>query len=396
MSTINDPKNSLMHVAIVIPSLHGGGAEFAARQWITELRAQGHSITVYVYDRKQPNINLPPGTAIHRLSPRGGLFRLPLMLVWLRYCIRRDHPNVVLSLMTLSNIVSLLALKVCPCSAVPLMVSERNVQSLQAANIRRRDRLMVRLARYLYRRASGALAISHPVAVELVSAFRVPASRVFVVPNPVVPSSSQTGVIGPHIPKHVHPKHVHLVLVGRQARQKRPHLFLAVLQELAQHGITVRGTVIGDGPLRESTEIESSRLGLNVSFLGWKEPWWEAVSGVDCLVLTANAEGFANVLVEAAAAGIPSVASSRALGVADAIVPGITGEFAIDDSPQAYADAVLRAISLVIGSTVHIDGWLNHFSTTRSTATLLAALSSVAEQTSLQAHTVDGHASLGT
>lgn len=143
----------------------------------------------------------------------------------------------------------------------------------------------------------------------------------------------------------------------------------------------MRGTVIGDGPLRESTELESSQLGLNVSFLGWKEPWWEAVSDVDCLVLTANDEGLANVLVEAAAAGIPSVASSRALGVADAIVPGITGELAMGDSPHAYADAVLSAAPLVLTSTIHIGAWLNRFSTTGSTATLLAALRAVTEPT---------------
>jgi glycosyltransferase involved in cell wall biosynthesis len=191
-----------------------------------------------------------------------------------------------------------------------------------------------------------------------------------------MPPSTQTDAEAPHTPEHLH-----LVFVGRQVSQKRPHLFLDVLRELAQRGVTVRGTVIGEGPLRESTEVESSRLGLSVSFLGWKEPWWEAVADVDCHVLTADVEGFANVLVEAAAAGIPSVASSRALGVADAILPGITGELAMNASPQAYADAVLSAAPLVLTSTIHLGPWLDRFSTTRSTATLLAALRAVTEPT---------------
>jgi glycosyltransferase involved in cell wall biosynthesis len=256
------------------------------------------------------------------------------------------------------------------------MVSEHNVPSLQAANVQRRDRLTVWVARRLYRRATGVLAVSHPVAGELVSAFRVPARNLFVVPNPIVPSPAEA-----RVPAGRTPTHLHLVFVGRQVRQKRPHLFLDVLHELAQRGVAVRGTVIGDGPLFRSTEQKASRLGLDVSFLGWKEPWWEAVSDVDCLVLTANAEGLANVLVEAAAAGISSVASSRALGVADAIVPGITGEFAMGDSPQAYADAVLAAPALGATSTVRIDAWLNRFSTTASTATLFTALRAVAEPT---------------
>lgn len=361
------------HIAIVIPGLHGGGAEFAARQWITELRGQGRLVTVYVHGRQQPDVELPPGTVVHSFpSRRGGLringpLRLVLMPLWLRRGIHRDQPDAVLSLMTFSNIIALLALKVSAHQSVPVMVSERNVQALQIANVRRRDRLTIWLARRLYGRADGALAISHPVAGELVSAFRVPAKRVFVVPNPVVPSPLAT----PALPA---PDHLHLVLVARQAKQKRPHLFLAVLRELALRGISVRGTVIGDGPLRESTELESSRLGLDVAFLGWREPWWDAVSDVDCLVLTANAEGFANVLVEAAAAGIPSVASSRALGVADAIVPGVTGQFATADSPQAYANAVLDAAPLCRAPAINIQSWLQHFSMASSTATLLTAL----------------------
>ena len=45
-------------------------------------------------------------------------------------------------------------------------------------------------------------------------------------------------------------------------------------------------------------------------------------------------------------AGCPAVAVSTALGVADAIIPGITGELALDDDPESIADAVERAASL--------------------------------------------------
>jgi glycosyltransferase involved in cell wall biosynthesis len=173
------------------------------------------------------------------------------------------------------------------------------------------------------------------------------------------------------------PNDLHLVHVGRHVAQKRPHLFLEVIQELVGRGVAVRGSVIGDGPMRESTELKSAELGLDVSFLGWREPWWEAVSNVDCLVLTANVEGLGNVLIEAAATGIPSVASSRALGVADAIVPGITGELALTDDPQAYADSVLRAAALDLDSPSNVGAWLERFSWARSTDILLDALRAI-------------------
>jgi glycosyltransferase involved in cell wall biosynthesis len=372
MTTHDATRSDKMHIAIVTPNLHGGGAEAIAREWITELRADGHPITVYAYDREQPSVDLPPGVTIHRLSHRGGPFRPALMPRWLRDRVRRDDPDVVLSLMTFSNVISLLALKAGSRSAVPLMVSEHIVQTPHVANVGRRDRLTDWVAHRMYRRASGAVAVSHAVAAELVSAFRIPGKNVFVVPNPVVRSRSPAAEPAEEVPKDLH-----LVHVGRHVAQKRPHLFLDVVHELVGRGVAVRGSVIGDGPMRESTELKSAELGLDVSFLGWREPWWEAVSNVDCFVLTANVEGLANVLIEAAAAGIPSVASSRALGVGDAIVPGITGDLALTDDPQAYADAVLRAAHLQLNSPVDLRAWLDRFSPARSTSILLDALSAI-------------------
>jgi glycosyltransferase involved in cell wall biosynthesis len=199
-----------------------------------------------------------------------------------------------------------------------------------------------------------------------------------VVQNPIFDSSPESkNRACPAIPERLH-----VAIVGRLVEQKRPHLFLAVLSELAQHGISVRGTVIGDGPLRVATEHQASQLGLDVSFVGWQEPWWEAASDIDCVVATARVEGLNLVLVEAAARGIASVASSRALGVADALIPGVTGELAMTDRPADYAASVIRATSRPMPSDHTLSAWLEHFSTRRSTSALLAAVSAVQADTS--------------
>jgi glycosyltransferase involved in cell wall biosynthesis len=75
-------------------------------------------------------------------------------------------------------------------------------------------------------------------------------------------------------------------------------------------------------------------------------------------------EGFGNVLVEAAYARIPSVAWSCALGVADAIVPGVTGELAISADPIDLADAVSSAVRI----EGRIGDWYTRFSREESTA----------------------------
>jgi glycosyltransferase involved in cell wall biosynthesis len=237
---------------------------------------------------------------------------------------------------------------------------------------------MLWLARRLYGRAAGALAISHAVGVELASNFRVSVDRIFVVPNPVTRSTGRDD----EPPQEVTRDSLHVAYVGRQAPEKRLSVFLAVLSDLARRGIDVRGTIIGDGPMRRTTEQECMCLGLDVSFEGWKEPWWDAAADIDCIVLTSRVEGFGNVLVEAAAAGIPCVASSRAFGVADAIVPGVTGELAMTDSPSDYAAAVLRATSRTPGSSHILRRWLDFFSVEHSTTCLVAALDVTIDQRS--------------
>ena len=91
------------------------------------------------------------------------------------------------------------------------------------------------------------------------------------------------------------------------------------------------------------------------------------------VLLPSTCEGFGNVLVEAAAAGIPSVAMSAALGVADALVPGVTGELVHLDSPDMIADAVQRAARY----RVDAPRWLERFSVDNSTDVLAAVFDRV-------------------
>lgn len=366
----DDTSAKQLHVALFLPYLHGGGAEFVARQWIGELDRLGHRVTAYLYHPEQPDVALPKSVAVHRLPKPASQLRHLLLPMWLHHGIDRDKPDVVLSMLTYSNVVALLVRLASRRVRTPLVISERNMPSLENADVGVRDRVTCWLARRLYRHADGVVAISHPVGGDLVSGFRVPAERLYVVPNPV-----HSGEKPISRARRGERSGLHLVFVGRFVPQKRPHLFLDVLEAAAASKQNVRGTMIGDGPLREEVEHRAIDTGLNVSFPGWCEPWWEAVPDADCLVLTARFEGLANVLVEAAEADIPAVASSRALGVADALVPGITGELAMTDAAADYASAALRAAGMNRDVDTHVlTRWLDHFSVGRSTANLLLAL----------------------
>jgi glycosyltransferase involved in cell wall biosynthesis len=75
-------------------------------------------------------------------------------------------------------------------------------------------------------------------------------------------------------------------------------------------------------------------------FVGDTAPWYRAM---DMLVLPTWREGFPNVVLEAAASGIP-VVTTEATGARDSVVPEVTG-FLI---PPGYPDAIYEAVMKLI------------------------------------------------
>jgi glycosyltransferase involved in cell wall biosynthesis len=118
-------------------------------------------------------------------------------------------------------------------------------------------------------------------------------------------------------------------------------------------------SAFGDGPLLPAVTERAASRGVELRAHGWVEDWFDHCGADAVFVLPSSREGFGNVLVEAAAVGVPSVAVSAALGVADAVVPGLTGELARSSAPADFADAVERARGLDLSG---IDGWLQRFS----------------------------------
>jgi len=243
-----------------------------------------------------------------------------------------------------------------------LILTEHSVPDLMWQHEGAGGRVKRLLAKGLYRRADAVVAVSHAVATDLRVAQAVPAERLFVLPNAVreVIDAIDSTVVGP--PGRAAPPSVELrvVYVGRLAPEKRPDRFLETMRELRNRGFSWRGLIIGNGPMLATLHETVQREGLPVDFTGWVHPWQQLVRVGDCLLLTSDVEGLGNVLVEAAAVGVPCVAPSSALGVADAVIPGVTGVLARSPRAADLADAVVEAAVLQWESAT-VAPWLRNF-----------------------------------
>lgn len=138
-----------------------------------------------------------------------------------------------------------------------------------------------------------------------------------------------------------------LAFVGHDYRRKGLDLALAALAQLPGAHLAVLGRDRRAARYRRLAR----RLGVaeRVLFLG-PQPAERLLPAADCLVFPSRFDAFGNAVLEAMAAGLPVVVSSRA-GAAEAVVEGETGAVVRDAEDAAalaaairpYLDASLRA-----------------------------------------------------
>lgn len=139
-----------------------------------------------------------------------------------------------------------------------------------------------------------------------------------------------------------------VITVGRLTEEKRVDRFLRVLYALrARVCRPVKGTIVGDGPLRESLEAQATALGLSDGHLEFLGPRSEVASlyrEADVFVLTSDWEGTPNVVLEAMASALP-VVSTAVGGVPEVIRDGVTGMLAEPSDEEALSEKVARVLT---------------------------------------------------
>jgi len=126
--------------------------------------------------------------------------------------------------------------------------------------------------------------------------------------------------------------------VARLVRQKALHLLVEAAPAVLARHPDARFVVVGDGPLRG--ELERLAVGLPFEFTGERDDVPDLLAAFDVFALPSDFEGLCYAVIEAQAAGVPTVATPVG-GIPENVVPGETGVLVPRGDAAALAEAIL-------------------------------------------------------
>lgn len=186
--------------------------------------------------------------------------------------------------------------------------------------------------RWLLRRVDRILAVSRRTREQLVGIEPGLERRIEVVPTGV-----PTELFS--IPRRGHDGPLRVLMVGSLSPEKDP---LAAVEAVAMSDRAVL-RLVGDGPLMAevSAAVERHRVGDRVELVGSVGDVSPHLEWADVLVLTSQTEGLPGAILEAGAAGVPTVAFDVG-GVGDAVVHGETGLLIPHGDVSGLAGALVK------------------------------------------------------
>ncbi|HEY3443683.1 MAG TPA: glycosyltransferase [Paludibaculum sp.] len=327
-------------VMLLTTSLARGGAETQVVLLAVALRERGwpvHVVSLVEQNAFQAEL-AAAGVEVHSLGMEPGrpdlrgAARLAVLL-------RRARPAVLHCHMFHANLMGRLARLAFPIPRVISTLHSMAESGRSSADTQWRDRLYG-MTNSL---ADCTVAVCEAVAERHAEAGAVQRSRLRVIPNGV-----DTRKFRPDEDRRAASEFVWLA-AGRLMWKKDYPTMLHAAAMLP--GCTL--WIAGAGPLEEELRALAAQLGVMASFLGAREDLPALMNAADGLVLSSVVEGLPMVLLEAAASGLPCVAT--AAGGAGEVLTGAQAEFLVPcGDAAALAGAMARLAALPAGARLKL------------------------------------------
>jgi L-malate glycosyltransferase len=122
--------------------------------------------------------------------------------------------------------------------------------------------------------------------------------------------------------------------------------FIDTIGKLVSSGASVKGMIIGKGELERELKayVEKINLSQHIIFTGFRQNIKQLLPCLDVFLITSNEEGLGTSVLDAFASGVPVVAT-KAGGIPEMVIDGVTGVLANIKDSQTLSEGVNRVIS---------------------------------------------------
>jgi glycosyltransferase involved in cell wall biosynthesis len=319
---------------MVLPGLAAGGSERVVSTIANSWAERGWRVTILTMEAPDAPSYYPydPRVSIVRLGlPPGQKGRLQAMsatvrrIARLRRALRKAAPDLVISFLTRTNVLTLLAARG---MGVPVIVSERNNPEVQTVGP-----IWGWLRARLYPRSFGLVTMTAGVMDFFTRRMSI---RGWVIPNPAnLPEGWENRRSGGE-----------LAAVGRLVPQKGFDLLLPAFSQIAPRFPEWTLVIWGEGEERAALERQRDSLGLagRVRMPGVTPQPGGWIETADAFVLSSRFEGWGIVLLEAMAAGLPVVSFDCQWGPREMIDDGVDGLLVAREDVGALAAALEKLL----------------------------------------------------
>ncbi len=336
-------------VMFVVPTLSGGGAERVVLYLLKFIDRKKYIPELVVFEKKGEFFqDLPTDVRVHSLKKRiSRLFGLQwLVSLELARLFKKERPDIVISFMWYTNFVTLIA-GFCSYSYKPnIIVSERYSisKSLEGRLV---EWMRKKVIKFLYPKAKRIIANSRGLQEELINFCHLPEEKIITIYNPADIDYIRT-LSAVDVEEDIFSEETPIVLaIGRLTSQKGFDYLIKAIHIVNLEGLKTYLVLLGQGKEEKKLKKLVSQLQIEdrVFLLGFQSNPYKYLARATVFVLSSLYEGFPNVLLEAMALGVPSVATRCPTGPDELITDGVDGLLVPPADAEALAEAIKRLLS---------------------------------------------------
>lgn len=349
-------------VLLMLPSLHGGGAERVAvniAKWadparfdvqVGLLRRDGSYL-----EELDPKIVHSPGKGEaymnfdvdNRKAYQPARIALGgALTVYHTAKMIRDHaPDVVMSFRKGMSVAMMAALPLVG-SARPAWIAREGNNTFAVIDDELSNplarRAVTKLTEHCYRSADHLVTISHKMGATLQSRFKLSPDHVTTIHNAI--EVERVRELARESPGFTAPGK-YLVSVGRLSRQKAFDVLLKACEPLLKER-DLHLVILGQGEEEHALRKLTAGLGLehNVHFPGFFDNPWAIMRRAEAFVFPSRWEGFGNVVGEAIALGLPAIVSDCDFGPSEIVRHDREGLVVAVDDVLGFRAAIARVL----------------------------------------------------